>query len=68
MNQAGNPNTPSNTLHVTYDATAPSGAMCTASPSITSGNVVVTITCPGIASGDVVTVPGTTCSPTPSTS
>jgi Bacterial Ig domain/Bacterial Ig-like domain len=57
---AGNVSTPT-PLVVTVDQTPPIAPVCTA-------NADKTVTCTGVTPGDTVTIPGTTCVPTPATS
>ena len=55
------------TLDVQKDAANPAAPSCTASPSPSNQTAATVITCSNIASGDSLSIPGTTCTPVPST-
>ena len=64
---AGNQNFVSNTLSRTVDTTAPTVPTTTASPNPANATILVNITTGLVESGATVSIPGTTCSPSPST-
>ena len=59
--------TATGTVPYTKDTTAPAVPTCTAVPTTSSPTVKVVITCTGVEPGATVTIPGTTCVPTPAT-
>jgi hypothetical protein len=56
-----------NTVTLFKDVTPPAVPVCTAVPTPSNGTIAVVITCMGVEPGGTLTIPGTTCVPSPAT-